>query len=171
MYKNKNGITIVSLVITIVILLMLVSVTVYTGTGVIKQAHLQTVNTNMMLIQAKAKTIAEQAKFNKDEEGNINTDIYKGTNIADTEKISQIVSNKVNGKISKLVNDNIIEDASKWYLLSKEDLSSMGLEKIDIEEGYIVNYETEEIIYVKGFNTNGTDYYKLSDMKNLTIKE
>lgn len=162
MYKDKNGITIVSLIITIVILLILVSVTVYTGTGVIKQANLQTVNTNMMYIQAKAKTIAEQAKFNKDEAGNIDVTVYKGTVLSDVSE---------NKRINKLIDDKVIEDASKWYLLSKEDLSSMGLEKIDIEEGYIVNYETEEIIYVKGFNTNGTDYYKLSDMKNLTIEE
>ena len=64
MKKNQKGITIVSLVITIVILLIIGGVTVTVGTSVIKQATLKTVNTNMMLIQAKAKTIAEQAKFN-----------------------------------------------------------------------------------------------------------
>lgn len=170
MYQNKNGITIVSLVITIVILLILVSVTVYTGTGVIKQANLQTVNTNMMLIQAKTKTIAEQAKFYKDEEGNPDTSVYKGTNLSD-ENINNIISNKIKEKINKLINDKVIEDTSKWYLLSKEDLSSMGLEKIDIEEGYIVNYEEEEIIFVKGFENEGNTYYKMTDIKNVTIEQ
>lgn len=170
MYQNKNGITIVSLVITIVILLILVSITVYTGTGVIKQANLQTVNTNMMLIQAKTKTIAEQAKFYKDEEGNPDTSVYKGTNLSD-ENINNIISNKIKEKINKLINDKVIEDTSKWYLLSKEDLSSMGLEKIDIEEGYIVNYEEEEIIFVKGFENEGNTYYKMTDIKNVTIEQ
>lgn len=170
MYKNKNGITIVSLIITIVILLILVSITVYTGTGVMKQANLQTVNTNMMLIQAKTKTIAEQAKFYKDEEGNPDTSVYKGTNISD-EEINNVTSNKIKEKINKLINDNVIEDTSKWYLLSKEDLSSMGLEKIDIEDGYIVNYENDEIIFVKGFENEGTTYYKMSDIKNVTIEQ
>lgn len=171
MCKNKNGITIVSLIITIVILLILASVTIYTGTGVMKQANFQTINTNMMLIQAKAKTISEQAKFNKDDDGNIDTNIYKGINITDNDKMNEMANSKVIEKINKLINDNVIEDASKCYLLSKEDLESMGLEKIDIDDGYIVNYETGEVIYVRGFENSGATYYKMSDIKNVIIEQ
>lgn len=155
MNKNQKGITIVSLVITIILLLIIGGITVTIGTSVIKQANLQTVNTNMMLIQAKTKTIAEQAKFNN------NQDNYKGT------VLSEVSGNK---KIDKLLEAGIIEDTSKYYLLSKEDLVSMGLEKIEIEDGYIVNYETEEIIYVKGYENGGETYYKLDDMKNVVVK-
>lgn len=155
MKKNQKGITIVSLVITIVILLIIGGVTVTVGTSVIKQATLKTVNTNMMLIQAKAKTIAEQAKFNN------NTDNYKGI------ILSEISGDK---KVDKVLDAGIIEDASKYYLLSKDDLVSMGLEKIEIEDGYIVNYETKEVIYVKGYENDGITYYKLTDMKNVTVK-
>lgn len=151
---NSKGITIVSLIITIIILLIISGVTVYVGTSVIKQATLQTVNTNMMLIQAKTKTIAEQAKFNN------NQDNYKGTVLSE-------VSNK---KIDEMINVGIIDDTSKFYLLSKDDLVSMGLEKIDIEDGYIVNYETEEVIYVKGYENDGITYHKLTDMKNVVVK-
>ena len=108
---NQKGITIVSLVITIIILLIIGGATVYIGTSVIKQATLQTVNTNMMLIQAKTKTIAEQAKFNN------NQDNYKGT------VLSEVSGNK---KIDEMINVGIIDDASKFYLLSKYDLISMG---------------------------------------------
>lgn len=152
---NQKGITIVSLVITIIILLIIGGATVYIGTSVIKQATLQTVNTNMMLIQAKTKTIAEQAKFNN------NQDNYKGT------VLSEVSGNK---KIDEMINVGIIDDASKFYLLSKDDLISMGLEKIDIEDGYIVNYETEEVIYVKGYENDGITYHKLTDMKNVVVK-
>lgn len=155
MNKSQKGITIVSLIITIIILLIIGGVTVYIGTSVIKQATLQTVNTNMMLIQAKTKTIAEQAKFNG------NQDNYKGT------VLSEVSGNK---KIDKLLQTGIIEDTSKYYLLSKDDLVSMGLEKIEIEDGYIVNYETEEVIYVKGYENEGVTYHKLNDMKNVVIK-
>lgn len=152
---NQKGITIIALVITIIVLIIITSVTVYSGSSVIKQAKLQTINTNMMLIQAKTKTLAEQAKFNND------TSNYKGV----------IVSNiSGNDYIDKLVNDGVIEDTDNSYLLSTEDLQDLGLEKIDIEEGYIVNYDTEEVIYVKGFENDGTTYYKLSDLKNLTIE-
>lgn len=155
MKKNQKGITIVMLTITIVILIIITSITIYTGINVIKQATLQTVNTNMMLIQAKTKTIAEQAKFNN------NTENYKGT-----------VLNKVSGnkKIDELLNIGVIDDDSKFYLLSKDDLINMGLEKIDIEDGYIVNYETEEVIYVKGYENEGITYHKLSDMKKIVIE-
>lgn len=152
---NSKGITIVSLIITIIILLIIGGTTVYIGTSVIKQATLQTVNTNMMLIQAKTKTIAEQAKFNN------NQDNYKGT------VLSEVSGNK---KIDEMINVGIIDDTSKFYLLSKDDLVSMGLEKIDIEDGYIVNYETEEVIYVKGYENDGITYHKLTDMKNVVVK-
>ena len=33
----------------------------------------------------------------------------------------------------------------------------------------MVNYDSEEVVYVKGFEHEGTTYYKLSDMKNLSI--
>lgn len=154
--KNNKGITLVSLVITIIILIIITSVTIYTGNNVIKQVTLQNVNTDMMLIKAKVKTIAEQAKFNKDNSN------YKGTPLV------QVFDNK---KIDKLVDEEIVEDITKYYLLSKSDLDSMGLEKIDIADGYLVNYENEEVIYVKGFKNGDKVYYKLSDMKDLKVEE
>ncbi len=152
MNKNNKGITIVSLVLTIIILMIITSVTVYTGSNIIKQVTLQNVNTDMMLIRAKVKTIAEQAKFNKD------TSNYKGTPLID------VSGNK---KIDELIEKDIVEDITKYYLLSKDDLNSMGLEKVDIADGYLVNYENEEIIYVKGFEKDNNTYYKLSDIKEL----
>lgn len=153
-FNKEKGITIITLVITVIVLVILTSITIYTGGDVIKQAKLQTIDTNMMLIQAKTKTIEEQSKFNKDKSN------YKGT----------VVSNITgNNSIDNLKNMNVIEDASKYYLLSESDLVSMGLNKIDYELGYIVNYETEEVIYVKGFSNNGKTYYKLSEIKNLSI--
>lgn len=152
MNKNSKGITLVSLVITIIILMLITSVTIYTGTNIIKQVTLQNVNTDMMLIKAKVKTMEEQAKFNKDNSN------YKGTPLIDVHD---------NKKIDKLVDEEIVEDITKYYLLSKEDLNSMGLEKIDIADGYLVNYESEEIIYVRGLKKDDNTYYKLSEIKDL----
>lgn len=152
MNKDSKGITLVSLVITIIILMIITSVTIYTGSNVIKQVTLQNVNTDMMLIRAKVKTMEEQAKFNKDNSN------YKGT------PLINVLDNK---KIDKLVDEGIVEDITKYYLLSKDDLNSMGLEKVDIADGYLVNYETEEIIYVRGLEKDDNTYYKLSDIKDL----
>lgn len=152
---NSKGITIVSLTVTVIVLLILGGITISAGGNILKKTNLQTINTNMMLIQAKVKTISEQAKFNKESSN------YIG------KLVSEIPDNQ---KINKLINDGIITDSTKEYLISKDDLKQMGLTKIDIEDGYIVNYDTEEIIYVKGFETENTTYYKLSETKDLTIK-
>jgi Tfp pilus assembly protein PilE len=153
--SNQKGITIITLAVTIIVMVILASVTVNAGTNIIKKANLQNINTNMMLIQAKTKTIEEQAKFNNDTSG------YKGT------KIANITSNQL---IENLISNNIIDDEENCYLLAQSDLNAMGLEKIDIEDGYIVNYDTNEIIYVKGFEANNQTYYKLSEMKDLNIE-
>jgi len=154
MKSNEKGITLVTLVITMIVLVILASVTIYTGSNIIKQAQLQTINTNIMLIQAKVKTISEQAKFNK------NTSGYQGYVVTDVTG---------NEKIQKLVSDGVIDDASKYYVLWQEHLNDMGLEKVDVEDGYVVNYDTEVVIYVKGFEYEGTTYYKSTDLKTVAI--
>lgn len=151
---NKNGVTLVTLVITIIVLLIIASISIYIGTDIIKKASLQNINTNMMLIQAKAKTIYEQERFN-------HTANYKGT------KLTEVTGNSA---VEELISKNILEEADKFYLLNQNDLNEMGLEKINIDKGYAVNYETEEIIYIKGFEANNSTYYKLSEMKNLNIE-
>lgn len=153
--KKEKGITLVALAITIIVLTILASVTLYVGTNIIKRANLQNINTDMMLIQAKTKTIKEQASFNKD-----NT-LYKGT------VVSEISGNT---NIDNLIDQGIIDDPSKYYLLTRVDLNEMGLSKINVGKGYAVNYETEEIIFVQGFEHDGNTYYKLSDLKNLKIE-
>lgn len=152
---EEKGITLTTLVITVIVMIIIASVGIYVGTNIIKQANLQNINTNMMLIQAKVKTISEQAKFNKD------TSNYKG------KKVIEVVGNK---KVDELVEKHVVENEENYYLLSQTDLNEMGLEKIEISEGYIVNYDSNEIIYVKGFEEKDHTYYKLSEMKNLKLE-
>ena len=70
-----------------------------------------------------------------------------------------------------MLSENKIEDSENCYLLSQNDLNEMGLEKVNEDSGYIVNYETNEIIYVKGFEAKDKTYYKLSEMKDLKVDE
>lgn len=153
--KNQKGITLAMLVITIIVLLIITSITIYTGSNIIQKANLQNLNTNMLLIQAKVKTIGEDYRFNKD------TQKLKG------QKVSEITGN---AQIAKLIDNKVIDSPESYYLLSQGDLDTLGLEGIKIEDGYLVNYETEEVIYVKGFEANNTIVYKLSQTKGLTIK-
>lgn len=64
---------------------------------------------------------------------------------------------------------SVIDDTQNYYLLSQEDLDEIGLYNIEVGDGYVVNYQTEEIIYVKGFKVENTTYYKLSETKDLNI--
>lgn len=150
--KKENGITLVAMALTVLIMGILASVTIYYATPIIKNTKLQNLNTNMLLIQAKAKTIGENAKFNNDETK------YIG------QKLSENTSNET---IANLINKGIVDVSNNVYLLTKEDLGKLGLSKIDYEAGYIVNYDTDEVIYVKGFKYENNVYYKLSDTKNL----
>lgn len=153
--REQKGITLTMLVITIIVLIIITSITIYTGSNLIDRTNLQNLNTNMLLIQAKVKTIGEDAKFNKNDAQILG------------QKVSEITDNQ---PVLKLVDENIIDTPDTYYLLSQEDLNNMGLEKIKIEEGFVVSYDTQEIIYVKGFETNNSIYYKLSDTKGLQIQ-
>lgn len=152
--KKENGITLVATAIMVLVMGILATVTIYYATPVVKNTKLQNLNTNMLLIQAKAKTIGENAKFNNDETK------YIG------QKLSEVTSNE---KVTNLVNNGVVETTGNVYLLTEEDLGKLGLSNVDYEAGYIVNYDTDEVIYVKGFEHEKRVYYKLSETKNLKI--
>ena len=61
--KNNKGITLMTLVITIIVLLIIVSITVNYGIDSISKAQIQNMQTNMLLIEAKAKKYVENANF------------------------------------------------------------------------------------------------------------
>lgn len=152
--REEKGITIVMLVITIIVLGILAGVTIKVGGDILTKTNLQTLNTNMLLIQAKVKTLEENSNFNKNE------NLLKGT------KIGEITDNQL---INQLKAEGVIDLTVNYYLLSQEDLNAMGLEKIKIESGYLVDYENAEIIYLEGFKVKGMRYYKLSQLKELQI--
>ena len=56
--KNQNGITMIALTIMIILLIILASVSVTGGTKVIKEAQLESIETEMLTLKAKAKGFA-----------------------------------------------------------------------------------------------------------------
>ena len=74
MKKEENrGITLMALVITIGVLIILASITIKYGGESIKQAKIQNMKTNMLLIEAKTKEFVENANYDlgiKPEEAN-----------------------------------------------------------------------------------------------------
>ena len=69
--RKERGITLIALVITIILILILAGIAGYEGIKLIQQSNLQTINANMLLIQAKAQTLAEKEEFSGDKENNL----------------------------------------------------------------------------------------------------
>ena len=144
--KKENGITLVMLIITIIIMLILTGITFYTGSNLLKKTRLQTIMTNMLLIEAKAQTIKDRVEFTKNE-----GELY-GT-LVEEPNDSEIASGVTEGK---------------WYKWDQNTFNLTGLTGIDSDMVYYVNYETMEVIYRDGYTySDGNIYYKLSDIKNL----
>ena len=62
MKKNK-GVTMISLAIMLVVLMVLATITMYYGNSSVKEAKLQDLKTNMLLIQANLKGDLEKYHF------------------------------------------------------------------------------------------------------------
>lgn len=154
--ENNKGITMISLAIIVLIMILLASVTAYEANGLVAIARVQSVTTDLLLIQAKVRIINEKIVFESDELEK--SKLYVGTKLIEGDNVLETMREK------SIVTDNDIDNNS-YYVLSKEDLVNMGLDSLNPDDGYVVNYETEEVIYVKGVkNTEGKYLYKLSEM-------
>ena len=61
--NKERGVTLVALVVTIAVLSIIAGIAIYTGKDTIKRANLEELRTNMLLIEAKAKGLVEEANF------------------------------------------------------------------------------------------------------------
>ena len=154
---NNKGITLVTLVITIIVMLILAGVTITVGYNIVEKANLENLKTNMLLIQAKTKTVLEEYHFAKHETNLI------GTKVSDSDK--NIIT-KLNNAIGTDVIDN-------WYYLQNTDLEQMSLSNIKLpkNEYYLVRYDEEsldvEVLYTKGYTKGNQTKYTLTDLKNM----
>lgn len=166
--KNNKGITLTTLVITIILLLILASITTYGGSELIKKAKAESLKTNMLLIQAEAKSAVEQVKF----------EMYSlDTNAADyNEKVSEIRSKNLIGiplneneslrsQVQNIV--GVETDLSNFYYLTPENLQSMNIETDSTNNDYVVAYDINnvdvDVYYVKGYKIDNTMCYSLDD--------
>lgn len=152
--KKENGLTHMTTIFLVIILLVLILVAVRFVELQYKNEESETIKTNMLAIQGKAKIIAEEEKALKKE--------LAGIKISDK---------KEEENIKKLLEQqNItIDENSKYYVLDKENLKEIGLGNIELESDqyYIVNYDNLEILYTKGVQIGDNILYKLSDFNKL----
>lgn len=151
--KNNKGITLQVLILTIIIMMILAGVSINIGFSMNKNILMKEVSTNLLLIKAKIQTIAEKHNFD-------NANELIGEKIT-TENITDEINNLIGNGVITL--NNI--DEEEIYLLTQDNLNEFGLETLNADDGYLVNYTNNEVIYIKGVqNEENNIVYKLSDM-------
>ena len=98
MKKNEKGITLVTLTITIIVLLIIAGISITAGKESIKNAKLQNLRTNRLLIKAKAKEYVEESSFKI------------GTNTEDSAVVDNVRQEvyKTNAKLGDRLEENEI---------------------------------------------------------------
>ena len=166
---NNKGITLVALVITVIVLLIIASIVVYTGTDTIKNANLQSLKTNMLLIEAKGREYVENASHE------LGVNPSEATEEMKNRSASMLVGTKIENTDS-LVSHLNIDSKYSVYKLSEEDLNNMGIRDItsnDEDGWYIIAYDVTGAD-VKIYNTegirvsDGTVKYCLDDIRDLS---
>ena len=144
MKNNQKGVTMVALVIMIIVMIIISGIIIYAGTSTIKSAKQQSITTNMLLIQAKARTISDKVEFQEAQ--------YIGHKIEDPQ----------------LKNNLNITD-QEVYELTQGELYEMGVE-VSGDNKYAVDYKNDEVYYLKGIkDKQGNIHYSLSEISGLEL--
>ena len=163
--RKTNGVTLVALSITIIILLIIAGIAVYSGTEVIRNAKLESLRTNMLLIQAKSREYVETATFkmgispDDDRKNEVRQEVYE--NEALLEKADSV---------PKGFN---VQNISTCYWLTNEAREKWGLQDIEIKanEKYLIEFD-EENEKVEVFNTEGFEgKYSLTEINQIELQE
>ena len=159
--RSQKGMGQLMLIICIVIIILFVLGIIYVVKETIEKEKVETYQTDMLLIQGKVKILSQESTMQKNEE------ILKGR------RLSEVIEEE---QVKNLIENNIIskEEISfdKYYIIEKSHLDELGLGNINLGEGYyIVNYDTDEIIYSKGIKKGDKILYKLSELEKQNEKQ
>lgn len=146
---NKKGVTLIALTIIILVLVILASTSIYFGFRALYQTNNFRVYSNLSLLYTKVEEYSEKYNFNP-----LETDLPGF-------ELTQDMRNIVTGQGLSL-------SSPTWRFLTEESLDELSLSR-KIKEpatNILVNYETMEIIYTKGYRkADGTFIYRYSEMK------
>ena len=163
--KQEKGITLTALVVTIIVLSIIAGIGINYGRDTIQKAHLEELETNMLLIKAKAKGLVEEA--------NTKIGLPSASDYAEKQNsVRQELYINTAGMVKVDTAPSGIPQADNLYEVTKNTLSYWGLDDINLEENekYIVelddvNTEVEEV-----YNTIGYDgKYSLTNIEKIEI--
>ena len=195
MNSKESGITAIALIITVLVLIIIIAVIGYVGLEAIKDNEIQTIETNMITIKAKAKTYGEDIaaaiwEYSEDENISQRDEMlaeygFEETEIADNivEQLDEDVryyldeETDTEDEAEEEDDENIDEDEEKEEvyiaytieaMLENDELIELN---DDIDEGqYIVIYNSADftkldVAYTEGVTYNGEIYYTLSALQ------
>jgi len=141
--RNNSGITLIALVITVIVMLIIAAVTIHGGTQVIKEAKVEDIKTNMLLIQAKLKIYVEQAKFEKKTIDDL-TSQEDGTITLTNNSSSIKLKNSAENGFYKIVDPDSSDSSTATLsainlsdLKSEDYLVSINIDSIDVVVKYV----------------------------------
>lgn len=107
--------------------------------------NLQTVNTNLLQIQAKIKVLKDKSEI---------------------EKNKALLIGETPGE--NVLKDLNITPSDNIKILTQDNLNAMGLGNLQEDKRYIVDYESKEVYDTEGYkDKKGNIYHKLSDISNV----
>lgn len=149
--KRENGMGMLAIFFIIVLIILLAVGGYFFIKNMAKEKKVEDIEANMLLIQGKCKVIGETSKVNNTTKGEETQVELKG------KKLSEMSEDNI---ISEFLNKGLIPEdkLDKYYALSNEDLSEMGLD-IQNEENsyYIVNYEDNKVYITGGYVNSETN--------------
>ena len=155
MKKNSKGITIIALILTIIVMLILAAVSVDISTNLIDKAHMEDLKTTMLLIKGRVQIVVDKQAFN---------DTYDNTGMLAYADASIYTDNIPEELASRLT------DTSNLYIWEQTAMRNNNITDVEIteEDFFIIDYSTREIYYSQGFEYEGTTYYSLTEMQEIS---
>lgn len=160
--KSQKGITLVALVITIIVLIILSGITIGKIAG--NKGNINQTKNAVALSELSKVQQAVMETYVKYKQLN-NSSILIGT-VIDSSNAQSLLTEVKPGESLKANDSNEIE--YKYYTLTKQDLITLGLENIQNDNEYIVNYSTGEVFNITQKQTINKEalYVYAKDLRN-----
>lgn len=150
MLKEKKGVTLISLVITIVVMIIILGITVFTADDLLRKTDIRKFQTNLYLVEARAKTM-------------LNNYLFDGT-----DKLGNELDDVNISKFSW-------EENTSKYIYREwniEELRKQGIDTSNVAENekFIIKYdiinEEVDVASTRGIvDGNGEEKYTLSSLE------
>lgn len=148
--NNECGRVFIKFIFMTLILILVITGIVFVVKKQLEDNSIKDVRTDLMYIQVKCKAMQDKHIIDANE---------------------QLLGESINEYAENEEVNEIVSKSDKWYKLSQEDLERIGLGNLKAKDGYLVNYEENDVIYAKGILIEENNYYKLSDLEAIEDKD